>query len=44
MYIQDIKTGNGGEWSKSAMLEEINRDRSDSWTPFDGVLVLVKNA
>ena len=35
MYIQDIETGNGGEWSKSAMLEAINRDRSDSWTPYD---------
>ena len=33
--IKNIETGTIEEWSVSRVLEEINRDRSPEWTPYD---------
>ena len=33
--IMDISTGKLLTWSLTQILEEINRDRSDEWTPYD---------
>lgn len=33
--ILNIETGLTENWSVEAMLDEINRDRSDGWTDYD---------
>jgi hypothetical protein len=33
--VKNMETGITEEWSVSRVLEEINRDRSPEWTPYD---------
>lgn len=35
MKVKDLESGEIKEWSLEAILEEINRDRSGSWTDYD---------
>lgn len=35
MKVKDLESGEIQEWSLKAVLEEINRDRSGSWTDYD---------
>ena len=35
MRVKDLETGEIQEWSLEAILEEINRDRSEHWTDYD---------
>lgn len=33
--LKDVETGQTYKWRLQDILEEINRDRSDKWTPYD---------
>ena len=33
--VKEIESGKVSEWTLSDILDEINRDRSNQWTPYD---------
>ena len=33
--VRDVESGEEYIWSKKQMISEINRDRSDTWLPYD---------
>jgi len=35
MKIQELSTGKIMDWTIEQILEEINRDRSEGWTPYN---------